>query len=178
MSTPASTSSSPSASVSTSPAVFIVPDNVSQGSYLQAASVNPSTLQHPTASMPSIPITFLGGNGKPVLDAHRQAYLDTGCNCNLMSRSALERDLKLLGPKAVVKNIKPFSVSMADGQTKSYCSQVLLDARIVIGHGVYDFACLIVDQLAVDYLIGFAWQLTYNVQVKPQSSSVSLGVTP
>jgi hypothetical protein len=35
-----------------------------------------------------------------------------------------------------------------------------------------------VDHLAVDYLIGFAWQLTYNVQVKPQSSSASLGVTP
>lgn len=121
------TPTSPSASVSISPAVFIVPDNVSQGSYLQAANVDSSTLEHPTASMPSTPITFLGSDDKPGFNEKRQAYLDTGCNCNLMSRRAVERDLKFLGPNAIVKNIKPFSVSVAVGQIKSYCLQVLHD---------------------------------------------------
>lgn len=79
-----------------------------------------------------------------------------------MSRHALERDLKYLLPDAVTRN-KPFSVSMADGQTNSFCSQVLLHGRIEVGCGVYKMFFLIADQLAVSYLIYFAWQLTYNV---------------
>ena len=35
-----------------------------------------------------------------------------------------------------------------------------------------------IDKLAVDYLMGFAFQLTYDFQLKPKSALMSLGVTP
>ena len=127
--------------------------------------------------MPSINISFLGKDGAP-LDTHRQVHLDTGCNCNLMSKHALERDLKLLGHRVTVRNIKPFSISMADGVCKSMCSQVMEHGRIVIGNATYELSCLVVDKLAVDYLMGFAFQLTYDFQLKPKNALLSLGVTP
>ncbi len=146
------------------------------GSYLQAASVNTATIQHPSATMPTITIGFMGKDGAP-MDFTRQAHLNTGCNCNLMSKHALQRDLKFLGPNAVVKNIKPFPISMADGMCQSVCSQILTGGKIVVGHATYEMSCLIVDKLAVDYLIGMAWQLMYDLQLKPKQSLVSLGVT-
>lgn len=39
-------------------------------------------------------------------------------------------------------------------------------------------SCPVVDQLAVNCLIAFAWRLTDNVQMKPQSALVSLGAIP
>ena len=76
-----------------------------------------------------------------------------------------------------MKNIKPFPISMADGVCQSVCSQILTGGKIVVGHATYEMSCLIVDKLAVDYLIGMAWQLMYDLQLKPKQSLVSLGVT-
>ncbi len=83
-------------------------------------------------------------------------------------QARIERDLK---------DTKPFAISMADGVCKSVCSQVLTVGRIVIGHATHEMSCLIVDKLAVDYLIGFAWQLMYDLQLKPKNAVISLGVT-
>lgn len=82
-------------------------------------------------------------------------------------RDWYERELQYSGPNSVIRTPSIFC-SMADGKTNFFWPQDLLNGRIVVGCGVYAMSCLVVYQLAIDCLIGFARQLTYDARMKPQ----------
>lgn len=135
------------------------------------------TLSIPTASMPSFDFSFLNAKGNgPLADISRVAVLDTGCNVNLMSSAALERDWKLFGPAVKLRNVKPFNVRLADGQTQAHTVKVLQDVRLTIGKAWYQATFLVVDTLAHDYMLGWPFMLQYDVRLKPSRASMSLGL--
>lgn len=140
--------------------------------YLDAANAQVPTLFLPTASMPTFLFEYHGNaNNK------RVGAFDTGCNVNLMSKKAFLRD-KHLFAKAVVKDIKPFRVNLADGRSKTVTMKVVAELKIVIGKSFYLVTFLVVDELTTDFLIGWPFMLQYDVQLKPKQSVFSLGIPP
>jgi hypothetical protein len=126
--------------------------------------------------MPTVPFNLTDKSGKVRTTEIRQAHLDTGCNVNLISRKAFQRDGHLLGPDMAVHNIKPFTVQLADGKSESVTLQVAQNACLAIGKAFYPLSFLIVENLTVDYLIGFPFLFMYDAQIKPARAKISLGV--
>lgn len=145
--------------------------------FIDAAIAQVATVTQPTASMPAFKYGVMSKQGKLLPNVTRVAYFDTGCNVNLMSRRALERDIDFLGPDAKVVNIKPFNVNLADGKTQTLTITAVQDVRMVIGKGWYLASFLVVDNLATDCLIGMPFMLRYDVQIKPHRSNFVIGLT-
>jgi hypothetical protein len=145
-----------------------------QQPYLQAALAKVPTFTMPTASMPNFKFQFLDTSHKPSIN--RIAFLDTGCNVNLMSEKTLQRDMHFFGPKAKVKQIKPFNVCLADGKSQSMTLKAVTDVQIVIGKVWYPASFLIVSNLATDYIMGFPFMYQFNIQIKPSESKFAIGI--
>lgn len=137
-----------------------------------AAAMTPGKfITHATASMPALELSFIGSTEV------RKAHLDTGCNINLVSTKAFLRDKHLYGDKCSVNKVQPFVIKFADGRTTSASHVAVDSACVVIGDAAYEVDLIVMDNLSTDYLFGFAWMFEYDVWVRPQASTVSMGVS-
>jgi len=140
-----------------------------------AAVSNPKLVTHGLATMPALKFGFLSPHNREILYPNsRVGSLDGGCSVNLISRSTLERDFHLFGPKAEVHQVKPFSVELADGKSVTATTTCVTGAQIVIGHAVYEVDFFVMDNLAREYLLGWPWQYEYDVVTMPQKSQISI----
>eukprot|EP00884_Botryococcus_braunii_P009959 jgi/Botrbrau1/18965/Bobra.0100s0002.1 len=151
-------------------------EDITQQSYLQAALAKVPSLFIPAASMPTVGFQLMDKSGAVMPNAFRAAYLDTGCNVNLMSRRAFARDGGCMGSEAVLHKIKPFHIQLAHGKSGTITVESISKARIVIGKAFYTMDFLIVENLTTDYLIGFSFMFMYNLQIKPANAQLAIGV--
>jgi hypothetical protein len=151
-------------------------DDVSQITFLQAAAAKSPTIAFPTASMPTVNFNLVDTSGNVLEAETRKAFLDTGCNVNLVSKRAFQANSKSFGPDVKVYNIKPFNVYLADGKSETTTYQVVLNACITIGKAFYPLSFLVVENCTVDFLIGFPFFFMYDLQLKAASSTLSLGI--
>eukprot|EP00884_Botryococcus_braunii_P001722 jgi/Botrbrau1/11550/Bobra.60_1s0004.1 len=150
--------------------------------FAQVAINQVPTIFIPTASMPAFKFAFL----KPAVSkdarpshfnpmAIRTGHFDSSCNTNLMSGKAYEANKHLFTP-AQIKGIKPFRINMADGTSHTMSLRVVEDLVICMQDAYYIATFLIIDNLAIDFLIGWAFMVQYDVQLKPQLSKYAIGL--
>ena len=106
--------------------------------------------------------------------ALRTGHFDTGCNVNLMSAKAFAADQHLF--THTIKKIKPFRVNMADGRSHTMTVRALDNVIFCMDKAYYVATFLVIDNLAIDYLIGWAFMLQYDVQLKPMRSKYAIGL--
>lgn len=150
-----------------------LPNDETQGTYLNAAMVKPKVVYQSTASMPTIQAAFYNPDSK-VQVSDVTLSLDTGCNVCIMSEKALARDWDSITKYGVVHNLKPFSVQLAD-ESVSNTHKGVQGVKFVIGQAIYDIDFLVAPSLAHDYILGFGFQATFNLQIKPHEGRVTLG---
>ena len=135
------------------------------------------TVSVATASMPAVQFKFLSENGNsPISDSQRTAMLDTGCNVNLISVEAVQRDWRLFGAQAKLQQVRPFHVRLADGKTQANTVQILRDVKIVLGHAWYSATFLVVEKLAHEYMLGWPFMLQYDVHLHPHDRQLEIGL--
>jgi hypothetical protein len=125
---------------------------------------------HKTASMPAFAFSFLGRPDE------RIGHLDTGCNINIVSYRAMARDRSSYGEKCKISKVRPFTVQFADGRTTSAAYYAVEDAVVVVGAAKYEVDFVVMENLSTEYLFGFPWFTTYNVQLLPFISRMSIGI--
>lgn len=144
-------------------------------SYANAAAAKVEVVIQHTATMPTFRFGFIKQSGEPLYPNSRTAHLDTGCNCNLMSKRALVRDKRFLGPSARIIKIRPFKVGLADGKAHTLTCLAVQDVSMLIRDAKYRANFLVVENLAQDYLLGMPWIITYDAQILAQNSKMMLG---
>ena len=149
--------------------------------FAQVAVNQVPTIFIPTASMPAFKFAFLkspgSGAGPPqhfTPMAIRTGHFDTGCNVNLMSAKAFASDHQFF--THAIKKIKPFRVNMADGRSHTMTVRALDNVVFCLDKAYYVATFLVIDNLAIDYLIGWAFMLQYDVQLKPLRSQYAIGL--
>eukprot|EP00884_Botryococcus_braunii_P005280 jgi/Botrbrau1/14753/Bobra.0103s0003.1 len=152
-----------------------------QEDFAQVATNQVPTIFIPTASMPAFKFAFLkpAENGAKVPSqfspmALRMGHFDTGCNVNLMSAKAFAADQHLF--THTIKKIKPFRVNMADGRSHTMTVRALDNVIFCMDKAYYVATFLVIDNLAIDYLIAWAFMLQYDVQLKPMRSKYAIGL--
>ena len=158
--------------------MFVSPDNLSLGTYRQAALSPVNNASTMLASMPSFDFGFVDSQDNPIHVKARTGHLDTGSNISMVSKAAFEADRHLYGPAARLVKIKPFPIELADGDSHAYVHEILKDAVICVGHAKYDLDLLIAPVLAVDYLFGNNFIATWDVTFRPKPSVLTMGVEP
>lgn len=144
---------------------------------MMAASVNPALMtHHATTTMPCVQLhvgTNEQGTGPAVV---RSACLDTGCNLNLISRRAMESDIHLFGDDVTLHKIKPFTIQFADGRSTTDSHYAIEKAQVVLGTCSYEVNFIVMENLTTDYMLGFPFMWEYNVSLRPQANTMSIGV--
>ena len=140
------------------------------------------TIFIPTASMPEFKFAFMrpaiSKDSKPTQFspmAIRTGHFDTGCNVNLMSARAYAANQHLFSSEQI-KGIRPFRINMADGRSHTMTMRVVEGVVMSMDKAFYISTFLIIDNLAIDYLIGWAFMLQYDVQLKPARSQYAIGI--
>eukprot|EP00884_Botryococcus_braunii_P000502 jgi/Botrbrau1/10452/Bobra.0133s0059.1 len=152
------------------------------GQFAEVAINQVPTIFIPTASMPEFKFAFM----KPAVSkdtkptqfstmAVRTGHFDTGCSVNLMSAKAYAANQHLFS-STQIKGIRPFRINMADGRSHTMTMRVVEDVIMCMDKAFYISTFLIIDNLAIDYLIGWAFMLQYDVQLKPARSQYAIGI--
>jgi hypothetical protein len=125
---------------------------------------------HKTASMPAFQFSFLESTDE------RIGHLDTGCNINIVSYKAMMRDKGKYGENCKISKVRPFTVQFADGRTTSAAFYAVEEAIVVVGAAKYEVDFIVMENLSTEYLFGFPWFTTYDVQTLPFRSHMSIGI--